>query len=204
MFCFRFLRFRLLFSKHAKAVLKADCVGRAGTYTLSASDTFGAVRCFCNINIHFAHLCTFTARNAFVLVYLHLKQRNLVEQCIKCTEWANPFAERSVKQHAQNDYRNQHNKFPRKQFPNAERIPSLTAESGNAPSSTPCGHIYLQKYGSPIPKSFTMSTGNKTTANSSTAYLIYVSGLSFLLKTFWSGLCATNPVTNQTDTKIRR
>ena len=145
---------------------------------------------FCNINIHFAHLCTFTARNAFVLVYLHPKQRNLVEQCIKCTEWANPFAERSVKQHAQNDYRNQHNKFPRKQFPNAERIPSLTAESGNAPSSTPCGHIYLQKYGSPIPKSFTMSTGNKTTANSSTAYLIYVSGLSFFVENFLVGtLC---------------
>ena len=50
------------------------------------------------------------------LVYLHPKQRNLVEQCIECTEWANPFAERSVKQHAQNDYRNQHNKFPRKQL----------------------------------------------------------------------------------------
>ena len=100
----------------AKAVLKADRFGRTGTYALSTSYTFGAVRCFCNINIHFAHLCTFTARNAFVLVYLHPKQRNLVEQCIECTEWTNPFAERSVIQHAQNDYRNQHNKFPRKQF----------------------------------------------------------------------------------------
>lgn len=80
--------------------------------------------------------------------------------------------------------------FHENSFPNAERIPSLTAESGNAPSSTPCGHIYLQKYGSPIPKSFTMSTGNKTTANSSTAYLIYVSGLSFFVENFLVGtLC---------------
>lgn len=31
--------------------------------------------------------------------------------------------------------------------PKAERIPSLTAARGIAPSSTPCGQIYLQKNG---------------------------------------------------------
>ena len=61
-------------------------------------------------------------------------------------------------------------------------------DSGIAPSSTPCGQMYLQKNGSPIPTSLTTKTGSSTTANSSTAYLMYVSGLSFFVESFLLGI----------------
>ena len=47
---------------------------------------------------------------------------------------------------------------------------TTTSASGSAPSSTPCGHRYLQKNGSPMPSSFVTSTGSSTTMISSTAY----------------------------------
>mgnify|MGYP007002739326 CR=1 FL=1 len=75
--------------------------------------------------------------------------------------------------------------------PKAERIPSLTAARGIAPSSTPCGQIYLQKNGSPIPTSFTISAGSNTTANNSTAYFKYVNGFSFSVDSFLHGILCT-------------
>ena len=50
-------------------------------------------------------------------------------------------------------------------FPSADRIAAFPMESGIAPSRTPCGQIYLQKKGSPIPIEFVASMGRRITKN---------------------------------------
>ena len=50
------------------------------------------------------------------------------------------------------------------------RMPELARDSGIAPSSTPWGQRYLQKNGSPMPTSLTMSAGSSTTASSRMTY----------------------------------
>ena len=78
-------------------------------------------------------------------------------------------------------------------LPSAARIPALARDSGIAPSSTPCGQRYLQKKGSPMPSWLVTSTGSSTTITSSTTYLRYVSGFSFLVESFFVGiLCSSS------------
>lgn len=47
-----------------------------------------------------------------MLVDIVVKKRNLVKECVECAEWAQPFAERTVEQHAENYNRGQYSKFP--------------------------------------------------------------------------------------------
>ena len=72
------------------------------------------------------------------------------------------------KQHAQNDDRDQNDQLARKQ--RAERRADALVCGGerDCTSSTPCGQMYLQKYGSPMPTSLTMSAGSSTTASTMT------------------------------------
>ena len=55
-------------------------------------------------------------------------------------------------------------------FPRAERMPAFASESGIAPSKTPCGQMYLQKNGSPIPIEFVTSIGSMITKTISMTY----------------------------------
>ena len=63
---------------------------------------------------------------------------------------------------------------------------SLARDSGIAPSSTPCGHRYLQKKGLPIPTSLVKISGS-VTVSSRIRYLRYRSGLSFFVDSFFLG-----------------
>ena len=77
--------------------------------------------------------------------------------------------------------------FQAKSLPSAARIPVFTTESGIAPSKTPCGHRYLQKKGSPMPRSLTANAGRIITVRSNTAYLRKVKGRRFLVDSFFPG-----------------
>ena len=55
--------------------------------------------------------------------------------------------------------------------PKLALIDESTNESGIAPSKTPAGQIYLQKYGLPMPKLFVIKTGKIITATSRIMYL---------------------------------
>ena len=149
---YNFYVFVYCFSKQAKAVLKADrLVGRALMhFPHRIHSVLLGVLTSTSILHTFAHL----HRNAFVLVYLHLKRRNLVEQCIKCTEWANPFAERSPRNNTlKNSYRNQHNKFPRKQFSQCRTDTFVDCRKWQRTLKHTLRTYYIcKKYGSPIPK----------------------------------------------------
>ena len=72
--------------------------------------------------------------------------------------------------------------------PSAARMPELAIDSGIAPSSTPCGQRYLQKYGSPIPVSPFMNAGSRNTITTRTTYFRYVRGLSFFVDSFFVGI----------------
>ena len=72
--------------------------------------------------------------------------------------------------------------------PSAARIPGLTSDSGAAPSSTPCGHMYLQKNGSPIPSELVTNVGSSITKMTKTAYFRYRMGFSFAVDSFLLGI----------------
>ena len=72
--------------------------------------------------------------------------------------------------------------------PSAARIPGLTSDSGTAPSSTPCGHMYLQKNGSPIPSELVTNVGSSITKMTKTAYFRYRMGFSFAVDSFLLGM----------------
>ena len=72
--------------------------------------------------------------------------------------------------------------------PSAARIPELTSASGIAPSSTPCGHMYLQKNGSPIPSELVTNAGSSITKTTRTAYFRYRRGFSFAVDSFLPGI----------------
>ena len=72
--------------------------------------------------------------------------------------------------------------------PSAARIPELTSASGIAPSSTPCGHMYLQKNGSPIPSELVTNVGSSITKMTKTAYFRYRMGFSFAVDSFLPGI----------------
>ena len=55
----------------------------AGFHAHPAADAFGVVGGLGNVYVHLAGLCTGSARDAFVGVYAHLEQRDLVQQRIE-------------------------------------------------------------------------------------------------------------------------
>ena len=69
---------------------------------------------------------------------------------------------------------------------NPTLVASLAKDSGIAPSSTPWGHRYLQKKGSPSPTSLVKISGS-VIVNSRIRYLRYRSGLSFFVDSFFLG-----------------
>lgn len=91
--------------------------------------------------------------------------------------------------------------FQVKSFPSADRMAALPRESGIAPSKTPCGQIYLQKKGSPIPIEFVTSSGRRITKTIRIIYFRYLSGFSLAVENFFPGFYEVNPETIQTDTK---
>ena len=99
----------------AETVTEADSICWTGADAHTATDAFCVIRRFCHIHIHLTSLCAFPAGNAFVFIHLHSEKRYLVEQCIECTERAQPLAERTVKQHTQHGYHHQDSEFPRKE-----------------------------------------------------------------------------------------
>ena len=90
-------------------------MGRTGFHTHTAADTLGMVGLFGDIDIHFACLCTSTAGYTFIFVHLHLKKRYPIQKRIKCAQRTQPFAERTVEQHAQHNRNNQDAELPREQ-----------------------------------------------------------------------------------------
>ena len=73
-------------------------------------------------------------------------------------------------------------------FPSAERIVALPSDRGIAPSRTPCGQIYLQKNGSPIPIEFVISIGRSITKTRRMIYFRYLRGLSLAVENFLVGI----------------
>ena len=65
---------------------------------------------------------------------------------------------------------------------------SYTHLSGIAPSRTPCGQIYLQKKGSPIPIEFVASIGRRITKTTRMMYVRYRSGFSLAVENFFPGI----------------
>ena len=63
-----------------------------------------------------------------MLVYLHLKEGDSVEQRIECPQRAEPFAEWPVEHHAQRDHRQQNTELPGKQL--AQRCPDAGIGEG--------------------------------------------------------------------------
>ena len=69
---------------------------RAGSFTVTAADTFGAVGSFGHINTHFANTFADSAMRAFFFVYLIAVKRYTVEEGIDSSERAYIFAERTI------------------------------------------------------------------------------------------------------------
>ena len=105
----------MLFS-FPKAVMETHGPGGAGVDAHPAADTLGMIWCFRHVYIHLADLGAFPAGNAFMLVYLHLKEGDPVEQRIECPQRAEPFAERTVEYDTQYNHRQQNAELPRKQL----------------------------------------------------------------------------------------
>ena len=108
--------FRIRASVQAEAIAEADGLRGAGADALAAADALRGVGGLGDGHVHLAGARAFAAGDALARVDLNAEQGDLVHQRVKRAERADPLAERAEKQHAQNDYRNQHNKFPRKQF----------------------------------------------------------------------------------------
>jgi len=73
-------------------------------------------------------------------------------------------------------------------LPSADRIAAFPMESGIAPSRTPCGQIYLQKNGSPIPIEFVANIGRRITKTARMIYFRYRSGFSLAVENFFPGI----------------
>ena len=72
--------------------------------------------------------------------------------------------------------------------PSAARIPELASDSGIAPSSTPCGQMYLQKKGSPIPSELVTNAGSSITKTTRITYFRYRRSFSFAVESFLPGI----------------
>lgn len=130
------------------------------------------VWCFCYVYIHLTCAGTFSTIDALIFINLYAQQGYLVKKRIYGTQRAYPLTERSVKIMLNIIKSISTELLKVKSLPSAERIPELVRESGIAPSSTPCGHIYLQKNGSPIPIELVTTIGSKITNTASITYLI--------------------------------
>ena len=64
----------------------------------------------------------------------------------------------------------------------------LPRDRGIAPSRTPCGQIYLQKNGSPIPIEFVISIGRSITKTRRMIYFRYLRGFSLAVENFLVGI----------------
>lgn len=83
--------------------------------------------------------------------------------------------------------------FHVKRLPKAARMLLFAAARGIAPSRTPWGHMYLQKYGSPSPVWFMTAAGSIMTAISRTAYFKCLRGFIFFVENFLDGiLCSSS------------
>ena len=75
-----------------------------------------------------------------------------------------------------------------KRVPSADRIAAFPSERGIAPSKTPCGQMYLQKNGSPIPIEFVISIGRRITKTIRMMYFRYLSGFNRAVENFFPGI----------------
>ena len=81
----------------------ADCISRTGFHTFSAADTLRMVWSVYYIDIHLADAAAFLAADTFLMIHLDLKEWYFVKQWVDGTKRADPFAEWTVKQDAQDD-----------------------------------------------------------------------------------------------------
>ena len=75
-----------------------------------------------------------------------------------------------------------------KSVPSADRIAAFPSERGIAPSKTPCGQMYLQKNGSPIPIEFVTNIGRSITKIIRMIYFRYLSGFRRAVENFFPGI----------------
>ena len=75
-----------------------------------------------------------------------------------------------------------------KSVPSADLIAVFPSDSGMAPSKTPCGQMYLQKNGSPIPTEFVTNIGRRITKTMRIIYFRYLSGFSRAVENFFPGI----------------
>lgn len=71
------------------------------------------------IHIHFAHLTAGAAGSTFVRIDPKPVKRYLIEQGVKGAQWADPLAERAIKENRQHHDSQQDAAFPGEQFPQA-------------------------------------------------------------------------------------
>lgn len=76
-----------------------DRLVRTGANTIPAADALRVVGSAEYVHVHFTDMAASTAGSTFILVNLKPVERNLVEQGVKSAQWANPFAERTIKEH---------------------------------------------------------------------------------------------------------
>ena len=84
-----------------------------------------------NVYVHLASLCTGSARDAFVGVYAHLEQRDLVQQRIERAQRAQPLAEGAVEHHTAHDDRQQDAGLPCEQLAQRSADARIGQGAGN-------------------------------------------------------------------------
>ena len=161
--------FRICVSAQAEAIAEADGLRGAGADALAAADALRVVGGLGDVHVHLAGARTFAAGDALARVDLDAEQGDLVHQRVKRAERADPLAERAEKQHTQNDDRDQNDQLARKQRAQ-RRADALVCGGERDRALQHTLRMYLQKYGSPMPTSLTMSAGSSTTASSRMTY----------------------------------
>ena len=96
----------------ATSVPQLGAIFTTTTIAPSVATVVCMVRLSGDIDIHFACLCTSTARYTFIFVHLHLKKRYPIQKCIKCSQRTQPFAERAVEKHTAKYHSQQDKCFP--------------------------------------------------------------------------------------------
>ena len=91
----------------------------ASADTIPAPDTFCMVRCAEYIHIHFAHPAASTAGSTFVCIDVEPVKGDLIEQCIKSAQRADPLAKRAIKEYRKHHNPQQNAAFPGKQLSQA-------------------------------------------------------------------------------------
>lgn len=88
---------------------------RAGIHTFPAPDALGMVWGTEYVYIHFADPAARTAGCAFIMIDMQSVARHFIKQCVKCTQWAEPFTEWPVEKHRKYNYPQQNTAFPGEQ-----------------------------------------------------------------------------------------